>query len=88
MSDVTLQLDVVGADDGPWELDATRHLGTVMLEVVDPHGPGGGNPVVNVSGPEAAVMAWLLLEYVAGDNAVAEALELLRPAPDGAKIAG
>lgn len=88
--DVTLELDVMGADEGPWEREGLEDLGTVMVELVEPSGPAGGNPVARVSGPKAAVVVWLLVEYVAqDDSALDEAMGLLRPVEDGgARVAG
>lgn len=92
MSDITLELDVVDPQEGPWELAGMGVLGAVLVEVVDEHGPAGGNPVCRVSGSEAAVLVWLLREYVgAVEGALGQALELLQPAGDGnggARVAG
>jgi hypothetical protein len=93
MSDITLELDysVANGDtgdnlDGPWELEGLAELGAVMVEVVQAHGPGGGNPVVRASGSVGAVLAWLLEEYTSGD--MDAALDLLRPGTGSARVDG
>lgn len=73
--DVTLELDIVNPQDGPWELAGMGVLGAVLVEVG--HTGPAGHPVCTVSGSEAALLAWLLEEYVAGD--LRQALELLQP---------
>jgi hypothetical protein len=91
MSDVTLQLDVVDPQEGPWEVAGMGVLGAVMVEVEQPEGPAG-HPVCRVSGSEAALLVWLLREYVgAVEGALGQALELLQPAQGGnggARVAG
>ena len=92
---VTLELDVVNPQEGPWEVAGMGVLGAVVVEVVNPHGPGGGTPVCRVSGSEAALLVWLLREYVgAVPGALGQALDLLQPqgtdgrTHTGARVAG
>jgi hypothetical protein len=51
--------DIEGGED--------NGLGEVTCDVRDWHGPGGGNPEVEVTGPRPAVLDWLLRHYTAGD---------------------
>lgn len=89
MSDITLELDVVDPQDGPWELAGMGVLGAVLVEVG--HVGPAGHPVCRVSGSEAAVLVWLLREYVgAVPGALGQALELMQPVGDvsgGARVA-
>jgi len=79
VNEITLELDMLGADEGPWELEGLQDLGAVMLEIVDPHGPAGDSTIVRVSGSRPALMVWLLSEYLApGDDSVEEAVDLLQ----------
>lgn len=67
MSTVKLELDFAGTFvEGPQQ--------GVDLAVVNPCGPAGGWPVVAVTGTSEALHAWLLAEYVAGDEAQAREL--------------
>lgn len=86
MNEITLELDCVDPQEGPWELEGLGELGAVVVEIVNPHGPGGGNPVVHVTGSAGALTAWLVAEYLGGGKVLDEALELLRPVPQGAIV--
>lgn len=72
---VTLELDVAVTDD---ELGALllEHAGDqpVAARLLALRGPGGGNPLVALTGTRSALQAWLLAEYVDGDEAEAERL--------------
>lgn len=71
MSDTTLELDIVNEDDE--DLSALRaRWPKVTFDVVTEHGPGGGWPVVKVSGDRADVRDWLITDYTAGDITDAE----------------
>lgn len=89
MTKITLELDVVDPQDGPWELAGMGVLGAVLVEVG--HVGPAGHPVCRVSGNEAAVLVWLLREYVgAVPSALGQALELMQPVGDvsgGARVA-
>lgn len=93
MTEITLELDVVDPQEGPWELEGMGTLGAVLVDVAQPVGPAG-HPVCHVSGSEGAVLVWLLREYVglqAVDTALDQALELLQVAEGGnggARVAG
>lgn len=87
-NDITLELDVVDPQEGPWESEGMGALGAVYVEVAAPVGPAG-HPICHVSGSEAAVLVWLLREYVNGN--LDQALELLQVPADGnggARVAG
>lgn len=79
MSKITLQLDYALAEgDAPDALNDTVYVdgGPVEIRVVNPHGPGGGNPVIAVAGNAGAVLDWLLAEYVMGS--LDDALDLMK----------
>jgi hypothetical protein len=79
MEKLTLRLDIVDSNgDGLVDLIGDWSQRQVAITVVDPHGPGGGNPVVDVEGTAPRLLEWLLTEYVADDLDVA--LELLAEA--------
>jgi hypothetical protein len=64
MKTITLELDVVDLENDNLKAITERSRdGGVELTVLDPHGPGGGNPFCKVEGPRLAVLGWLVAEY-------------------------
>lgn len=64
MDTLTLELDLVDTDnDGLAGLRARSAAGGVQLTVLNPCGPGGGNPVCQLSGGRYALLGWLLTNY-------------------------
>lgn len=77
MDDVDLVLDFVDEGGVLADLEGTEDngIGEVTVKVLSWHGPGGGNPAIEVTGSREAVLDWLLRHYTAGD--MREALECL-----------
>lgn len=69
MTKITLMLDIVDNDgDGLAGLIADGAQRQVAITVVDPHGPGAGNPTVQVTATRADLALWLLEAYTAWDG--------------------
>lgn len=63
---ITIELDIVNEDDE--DLSATKaRWPKVTFDVINAHGPGGGWPVVKVSGSREDVREYLITDYTAGD---------------------
>jgi hypothetical protein len=90
MKEITLQLDVVAtprAELTDWDKangtpvledllgEQAGEEGPVVVTLVNPCGPGGGNPVIMVKGTPGRLLGWLLVEYTNGN--LNEALDLL-----------
>lgn len=73
MTQKTINLDI--ADFDQLEASLLTPLGRLTTELVEAHGPAGGNPIYAFTGSEAALLVWLLKEYTFGD--VDEALHYL-----------
>lgn len=59
---VSIDLDLV-LEEG--DLDALRERWEpVKLEVVNPEGPGGGNPIVRLTGTKAELKLWVVENYL------------------------
>ena len=59
-----LKVDVVDVSgDALAGMIAKWQARQVTVTVVEPHGPAGGNPLVEVAGPSAGVCEWLREEY-------------------------
>ena len=80
MDSITLELDCVEPVEGPWELAGMAGMGAVVVEITNPCGPAGGNPVITVTGSRAAVIMWLLYEYLGAREVGELVLETILPA--------
>lgn len=64
-------VDVVDLEEDGFTALRSRNP-EIVFEVIDPHGPGGGTPVVELSGERDHLRHWLITEYTNGDVADAE----------------
>lgn len=79
MANLMLHLDIVDVDGDSLAALITRSATAgVTLTVVALHGPGGGNPAVDVVAARADLALWLLEEFVDWDGR--ECRELLQAA--------
>jgi hypothetical protein len=68
-----IMLDVVNGTELVGTADT--ELGPITLELVEEHGPAGGNPILGLTGEPGALLVWLLREYTSGN--LADALYFL-----------
>lgn len=66
-----ITLDVLDLEEDEFAGLRSRHP-EIEFEVVNPFGPGGGAPVVELSGERDRLYNWLITEYTNGDVADAQ----------------
>lgn len=77
MDKLVLKLDVADVErDGLAGLAARSPQHRVQLAVATSHGPGGGNPVVELRGSREGLQAWLEAEYTQDPQGVEDLLSL------------
>jgi hypothetical protein len=63
---ISIDLDM-SMDEGETADDLKEKWPGIDFEVVNPFGPGGGNPIVRLTGTKEALADWLRENYESGD---------------------
>lgn len=63
MSQMSIELDLVLNENERVEDLAETAFGPVSFELVQEHGPAGGNPVYRLTGTDGQLLCWLLEHY-------------------------
>jgi len=74
-----VEVDMALGPEGLREVRRATGRRGISARVVDPHGPGGGNPVVKLRGSRSALVGYLTEVYGDEDGVFAGSIERVVP---------